>query len=849
MDTIRLFRRFQPTNYDITLDLQREERTFTGKVVLDGTLRDGNAIPLHAKGLTITEAVIDDQPAQVSYHEHDEIRLIVPDLAPGEHTIAITFSGTITDAMHGLYPCYYKVDGQPQELLATQFESHHAREVFPCVDEPEAKATFRLTLITETDTTVLSNTPVQSQQAKDGRLHTTFEQTPRMSSYLLAFVTGDLQVKRATTSSGIDVGVWATKAHPHSYLDFALDAAVRLIEFYRDYFGVPYPLTKCDHVALPDFSSGAMENWGLITYRETALLANPSGPVSSRRYVATVIAHELSHQWFGNLVTMRWWDDLWLNESFANVMEYIAVDALWPQWQVWRDFSSHESVAALRRDALPGVQPVYMPISHPDEINTLFDGAIVYAKGARLMRMMQHAIGESAFRSGLQTYFTEHAYNNTSGNDLWKALSDSSGQDVKALMQAWISSPGFPVVRITEEEGNTLRLSQSRFFNDGDDRGDQTLWPIPLGADRPNLPHMLTTKETTLPSTDPFMLNSGDTAHFITQYPQSWRQLFATAEFIAAKDAITRLQYLHEQILLVKAGLVPAPELVPLIQAIATVESTKRQADPAVWGMISLAISELRRIIEGDEAAEKALKRITWRLVQPLYDQLGWEPQAGEDEDIAELRATIISLALYAEHEPALAKAHELYRAVSLAELNPELRGSILASVIRHNDPDGSIAQTLLQQYQSETDGDIQQDITSALTATKDATTGDMLRHAMQDSTVIRPQDVAFWFVYLLRNRFQRANTWQWLVDNWSWIEDTFGGDKSLDLFPRYAGNCLSTTAELGAYTKFFTPLEDDPALARAIAVGKADITARISQIGRDRAPLVTVILATDAAA
>ena len=394
---------FTPHHYDLTLDLTRaEEKSFSGTVIIAGELT-GESISLHAKDLTIHSALIDDQPAEFSHGDFDELRLSCPELSSDQHTIRIDFSGAITDAMHGLYPCYFTHDGVKKQLFATQFESHHAREVFPCVDEPAAKATYDVTLVTTPESTVLGNMPVTESSEKDGALTTTFATTPRMSSYLLAFVVGELHKKTAHTTSGVEVNVWATPAQSEKTLDFALDIATRSIDFYDEYFGVPYPLPKSDHVALPDFSSGAMENWGLITYRESCLLADPKlTPESSKRFITTVIAHELSHQWFGNLVTMQWWNDLWLNESFANMMEYVAVDALHPEWRMWEDFATGEVTAALRRDSLDGVQPVQADVNHPDEISTLFDPAIVYAKGGRLLVMVRRLIGEQAFRAGLK---------------------------------------------------------------------------------------------------------------------------------------------------------------------------------------------------------------------------------------------------------------------------------------------------------------------------------------------------------------------------------------------------------------------------------------------------------------
>ena len=493
----RLLDTFTPNHYNLTLDLTRaEEKEFSGTVIISGD-STSESISLHSKGLTIQSATIDNQPVDVSFGEFDELKLSQPNLENGKHTICIIFSGNITDAMHGLYPCYFTHDGIKKQLFATQFESHHAREVFPCVDEPAAKAEYDLTLITRPGITVLGNMPVKSEEENGNSRTTTFEKTPRMSSYLLAFVIGELHKKSARTESGVEVNVWATPAQNENTLDFALDIATRSIDFYDEYFGVKYPLPKSDHVALPDFSSGAMENWGLITYRESCLLADPElTPESSRRFIATVIAHELSHQWFGNLVTMNWWNDLWLNESFANMMEYVAIDALHPEWRMWEDFATNEVTAALRRDSLDGVQSVQADVNHPDEISTLFDPAIVYAKGGRLLVMVRKLIGEEAFRAGLKSYFEKFAYKNTVGNDLWQELELASDQPIVDLMNAWISQPGLPVVSVSNSH-DVATLSQERFFI-GEHQPSGALWPIPLFANQPLDVKILNQKETTV---------------------------------------------------------------------------------------------------------------------------------------------------------------------------------------------------------------------------------------------------------------------------------------------------------------------------------------------------------------
>lgn len=830
----RLTTIFSPQHYDLSLTLNRIERAFHGTVTISGQLHSSDYLSLHAKDLTITNVLFDGKDASVTSHDNDEIRVTQADLTPGEHIVTLQFSGNITDAMHGLYPCYFEVDGEKKELLATQFESHHAREVFPCVDEPAAKATFDLTLTTEENITVLGNMPVEWQRSEPEGLVTKFQTSPRMSSYLLAWVAGELHKKTATTKDGVKVNVWATLAHSEENLDFALETATKTIDFYNDYFATPYPLPKCDHVALPDFSSGAMENWGLITYRETALLAGKNTSIPARRYIATVIAHELSHQWFGNLVTMQWWDDLWLNESFATMMEYVAVDALYPTWNIWRDFSSNEALMALRRDALEGVQPVQLEVNHPDEISTIFDGAIVYAKGARLMRMLQTYIGDEAFSQGLKNYFKKYAYANTVGENLWQELAQTSGKDISQLMHAWISQPGFPVVNVARRGDNAL-LEQEQFFI-GPHTPSHTLWPIPLGGTSEALPDLMTSKELEVQTPATFRLNDANSAHFITRY-QPDQLAHIIAQITSGEvDEITKFQILNEQTLLAKAGATKAAELLPLLSAY------KDETSEPVWDSISLTVAELRRLIEGDDEAEERMRLFVRTLAQKQFDRLGWDRIENEREDDTTLRATIIGLMLYSEAPDVVQQAHERFTNTPLHELDPELRASLIANEVRQYDTDGALVKTLLKHYARETDGDIQQDITVGITSARRSESIQALLEVQKNSAVVRPQDVFRWFAYLIRSKYARAQAWTWMQSEWEWIEAQFSGDKSLDYFPRYAANALRTRGELDAYHTFFAPLKDNPSLRRAIIIGEGEIAGKIEQIERD-GPLVATAL------
>ena len=828
----RLLDIFTPNHYNLTLDLTRaEEKEFSGTVIISGD-STSESISLHSKGLTIQSATIDNQPADVSFGEFDELRLSQPNLENGNHTIHINFSGNITDAMHGLYPCYFTHDGVKKQLFATQFESHHAREVFPCVDEPAAKAEYDLTLVTRTGIAVLGNMPVKSEEENGDSLTTTFEETPRMSSYLLAFVIGELHKKTARTKSGVEVNIWATPAQNENTLDFALDIATRSIDFYDEYFGVKYPLPKSDHVALPDFSSGAMENWGLITYRESCLLADPElTSESSRRFIATVIAHELSHQWFGNLVTMNWWNDLWLNESFANMMEYVAIDTLHPEWRMWEDFATNEVTAALRRDSLDGVQSVQADVNHPDEISTLFDPAIVYAKGGRLLVMVRKLIGEEAFRAGLKSYFEKFAYKNTVGNDLWQELESASGQPIVNLMNAWISQPGLPVISVSNSHDVAI-LSQERFFI-GEHQPSDALWPIPLFANQPLDVKILDQKETTVSIEKPLQLNCGLSAHFVTKYDESTREYLL--KNITELPTLDKICILQDATILARAGFENSASLLPLAL------SLKTETNEKVFGMAAGALTELRRFVDDNDTARDSLKRISGEFARATFEELDWDEKAGESDDDRERRTTALSLMIYSEDKDVLNEAKTRFNNNKLEDLPTEIRALIISANVRHFETPEMI-ENLFATYKNTPSNDLQNDIAIGLTPTRNPETAEKILANIKDSNIIRPQDASRWFVYLIRTRESRQIAWNWLKENWAWVEGTFGEDKSYDDFIRYAATALLTTDELNDFRQFFEPMMDIPALTRTIKLGITEISARVELIKRDKEAVISAL-------
>jgi aminopeptidase N len=831
-NSLRLIKQFVPNTYQLSISLDRLDRTFSGIVVIRGISQtDNDSIVLNSKDLSIESAVVDGKAAEITFGENETLIITHPDIFKGQHIVVVSFNGKITDTMNGIYPCYYEHDGVKKELLATQFESHFARRVFPCIDEPEAKATFDVTLTTETKVTVLGNMPIKTQTVEDNKLVTTFETTPIMSSYLLAWVVGELHCKTATTKGGVEVNVWATPAQPSNNLDFALDIATRTIEFFDEYFGIAYPLPKSDHVALPDFSSGAMENWGLITYREIALLVDPvSTSIAIKQHVATVITHELSHQWFGNLVTMKWWNDLWLNESFASLMEYVAVDALEPDWNIWLDFASSDSIYALQRDSLDGVQAIQVDINHPDEISTVFDGAIVYAKGSRLLRMLQRYIGDKAFQTGLKEYFKIHAYRNTEASDLWEAFSKSSQKDIPSLMNAWISQPGFPVVHVSKKD-NQIVLSQERLASKSS-KPSSSLWPIPLNSNCSKVPKLFDSRSVNINDCDceePLRLNTSCDVHFITHYDHKLLNQLVNQIKTSKLPIIDRLQLLNEQNILANAGIISSTEIIPLISAY-----RNETAEP-VWGVISMTIHKLKKFVDNDPESESRLRSLSKSIANTQYEKLGWDKKPNEPERDTKLREVIIGLMLYSKDPEVISSAISVFNSTTLNDLDSDIRALVLSAVVKHDENDKLIS-SLFENYKTTNSSEFQRDICVGLTSATNPKTITFLLNKIKDSSVIRPQDVYLWIVYLSRNKYACELTWRWTRDNWDWIYETFNGDAGYDDFPRYLASSLSTNKQLDEYRKFFTPLRSDPVLTRVIDMGINEITDRVDLIERDGA-------------
>lgn len=791
----KLLNNFKPTHYDLAFIVDKTEKLLTGETTISGQSAT-DTIKLHAKYLDISSISVNDQIC--NFFISDDI-LSIESPSIGEVVIKISYTHNLTENTEGAYLSTYEHNGTTEAILATQFESHYARECFPCVDEPAAKATFAISITADSEDTIISNMPAKSTTGTT----TIFETTPIMSTYLVAFAVGKLKKLETTNQHGIKITTYASLAQPDSSLKFANDYAAKCLDFFDNLFKTPYPLPKLDQIALPDFESGAMENWGLVTYREQCLLADESSALDHKLYVATVIAHELSHQWFGNLVTMEWWDDLWLNESFASLIETYAVDKISPEFDAWDDFYSGTIMPALRRDCLPGVQAVKCDVNNPAEIATLFDGAIVYAKGARLMLMLMRLMGEDNFFAGLAEYFTKYAYQNTTADNLWDSLTPHANFDVKALMTPWLTQPGYPVI-----SGD----SQERF--------------------------LIAETTTTEPS-------------YIYPVPETKRDLsghylinLTPEEFSAALKNFDSLSKEQKLRLLIDHELLAKTPAISSVNLLSLLQQFSHETEYIIWDILSFIISDLKIFLSTNSEPEQRFKVFIKNLAVEQYRRLGLTAKPNESDNDTKLRPLILGLMLFSDDSEFKSSVETEFNTKSPVDIDPNIRHVVLSTMLRKNDyeifsPEFS-SESLIKLYKTTPDPELQTDIMSALTSSKNPDILKSYLPLLKDGT-IRPTNVLFFFARLTRNQFSTTIALNWLYDNWEYLYK-IEGDKTISDYPRIAATCILKAVDFETFQDFFTPKLNDPALARTLEIAFAEISARLDLIEVD-GPSVTAAL------
>ena len=657
----RLINYFIPQNYQLELRVNKNTEEIQGHTIISGETKD-SILKLHARDLKITKILIDNKPVEFALDPDNQLLSISPVEKGQSIVIDIRYAFKLSHSMIGMYLSTYKYEGGEERIISTQFESHYARMMFPCIDEPEAKATFDLKVIdTDIEDTILSNMPILSERVltytsvnadlnpkedpnalnlntEVSRKIVTFKTTPKMSTYLLAICIGKFNRVSGTNQHGIEVTTYGVLNQPTECLEFSNQIAMGSLDFYDQLFEVPYPLPKLDQVAIPDFDAGAMENWGLVTYRESCLLADQNTPQTTKEYIATVVTHELSHQWFGNLVTMRWWDNLWLNESFANMMQFYAVDHLRPEWQIWQDYFTEDCLYALRRDSLKNVQSVQQAVSDPAEIDSLFDGAIVYAKGSHLIFMLMRLMGEEQFFKGLKKYFQKFQYQNTSGDDLWACLQEFASFDIKSMMDSWILQPGFPLI-----DGK----KQQRFLADGST--DQTTWVLPKITDDMS-------------------------GHYLIKLSdQDFEQKIRDFQKLSFEQ---KLRLLIDRSMLMRTPYINTSSIFDLLPKF------EKETQESIWQLIVTIVANLKIFFPPTSEYSPLFKKYLSRLVAYNIERLGLSP-ADDTVDDLKLRPLVLNFAIYAEDQAILSELSNIYdqkvgKDMIFSAVSPELLDTIV---------------------------------------------------------------------------------------------------------------------------------------------------------------------------
>ena len=783
----------RPTHYDVTLTPHLEAATFAGEVGIDLEITMSvNEIVLNAIELDVASAIYtartSPSPRESSAIDYDEgaetvaLRFGGEPIAPGTGRLLLTFTGILNDQLHGFYlSTYQAIDGSTRRMATTQFEATDARRCFPCWDEPAIKATFRSTLVVPSELEAVSNTPIERRapsSSHNGYDVVEFRPTPRMSTYLLMYTVADLESIEAVGDNGTLVRVWTTAGHAEQGR-YALEVSVRLLEYYNDYFGIPYPLEKLDHLAIPDFAAGAMENWGGVTYREIALLFDPaSSSPGTRQRIAEIIAHEMAHMWFGDLVTMKWWNDLWLNESFASWMATKAVDVLEPEWEEWTQFITMDSIAGLNLDGLENSHPIAQDVNNPAEVSQLFD-AISYSKGASILRMLEEYLGEDAFRTGLRDYMQRHAYRNAEGADLWSAMATASGQDIPSMMDSWIQQVGFPVLTAElSRSGDTVRatVTQQRFLYSGPNQ-DQTRWHVPVRfgheTDGNAARLMMTDRsaETAIPGSPAdgwIKVNAGATGFYRVQYQGDELTHLTNGVRRGQLSPSDRLGLLDDTYALARARLVPATQFLDLASAYDADE------DYSVWAALAGHLGGIESLLS-DEPFIDAYRAWARSLTEKVVSSVGWDPTGAEPHLRTLLRSTVLGQAGGFGDTAVLEEAARRFGAYLQDEstLRPDIRGVVYSLAA-----EGGDTETFEIVRRMARDATFQEEMVRfqlALTHFQDPALIDRaLGLVLSDE--VRSQDSPRLLIGIAANPRGRRAAWDYLKDNWDEFNRRYGG-------------------------------------------------------------------------
>jgi puromycin-sensitive aminopeptidase len=788
-----------PHRYDLRLAPDLEAATFTGRVRIAATAReDVSEILLNATELTVTEASVSGAGGRALRAEatldaeQERLALTLPEVLPaGPLGITIEFSGILNDQLHGFYRSTFDdEDGTTRTIATTQFEATDARRAFPCFDEPDRKAVFSVTLDISPGLSAYSNGPVvDTTYLADGTRRVRFADTIPMSTYLVAFVVGPLVATSPVDVGGVEVRVVHVPGK-EELTGFALEAAGHALEFFTDWFGISYPAPKLDLLAIPDFAFGAMENLGCVTFREAVLLVDPvrASRVELER-VADVVSHEIAHMWFGDLVTMKWWNGIWLNEAFATFMELECVDHFRPQWQRWVSFGM-ERDAAMERDALHSTRPVEYPVGPPEEAQGMFD-ILTYQKGAGVLRMLEQYLGSEQFREGVRRYLHDHQYSNTETSDLWSAIEAASDAPVRDIMDSWILQGGFPLVSVEETpdapgpQTGCWSLTQLPFAYlppgvrgpDSVGRSDSAIgskWRVPVitrtvGRAPAQEVRVLMDDERSLlriesapgeasreAGTHLVLLNAGGSGYYRVRYPAAHLRRLA--------GAFRLLDPLERRNLLGDTWAAVVGDRSTLDDFLLLAEALDEERDPDVWASVTSALAFLDLAV--DDPTRARLAAYTRALLRPVFERLGWDRRQDQDERTSTLRAQVLATLGVVGADPEVrAECARLQSAHFSGDtrIDPNLESAV-AGVTASS---GGVAEfeAFLDRYRHP---DTPQEEIRYLYALAGFSQADLSRRAFELAmTEVRSQNAPFLVQLLLQNRDNGAATWGRVRDGW----------------------------------------------------------------------------------
>jgi puromycin-sensitive aminopeptidase len=768
LDRYRLPRAVEPSRYDLTIEPDLASGMFIGSVDVALTVNEPvdqvvlNAVDLSIeRGATLTsedgrsvattEILLDPELERATLSLFQEV-------SAGEWSLHLSFRGELNDQLRGFYRSTYADDetGERHVIATTQFEAADARRAFPCWDEPDRKAVFGITLVVADGLAAISNgLEVDRELLPGGRVKVRFADTMRQSTYLVAFVVGRLEVTDPVDADGVPLRIVHVPGKGN-LTKFALEAGVYSMRFFREYYGIPYPDKKMDFIALPDFAQGAMENTGCITYRESLLLADPATATQPEmENIADVVAHELAHQWFGNLVTMRWWNGIWLNEAFATFMALLAVDQWRPDWERFASFS-RACTPAKEVDALRSTRAIEYPVASPDDASGMFD-VLTYQKGAAMLRMLERYLGGDGFREGIRLYLKRHSYSNTETHDLWDAIEHATGEPVRRIMDQWIWQGGYPLLTVSAGQ-DSVKIDQSRFLADGGT--DTTTWDVPLRVRElggPERSELIPAQGAQVEPSGAFVANAGASSFVRVRYDD---QLMATlVSRLPELSALERYGLVDDRWAAVVAGTVSAADYCRFAEAFGV------EDDLAVWQALLGGLGWCDRFLE--EEPRERFRAFVRKLVAPALDSLGWEPRDGDPDRVRALRGALFQgLGVLGAEPNAGAMARE-YEAEGRAgkPIDPALTAAAVNIVAVTGD--AADYERFVEVSRDGPTPQAENRYLFALPLFRDPALFERTLASALDGEV-RTQNAPFVLAYALTNRDLGERAWEFIKQNWA---------------------------------------------------------------------------------